>query len=267
MVNKFKKNTKGMTLVEILVAMTIFTIMFLMVFGIMASSIKLNAETRTYDQEIDVQIEDAERYNPMAITVDSENSSSRDVSEYDEVTGTNKIPMSFRFSNTGKVIEVDGYAYSVDSRDDTNGFSLKFFSSTRPDVTNKKYWIRIINVSSSDNSKIYLYLPKENHGSFYIKNESEPYTTMLSKTVPINTALGVGYDMTDSGNKYFWVTTLPDLSNDQLEATAIDKNFIQVNNLNLINYDFENDGYIDIYYTDEGFMNPTEYQEYLNTNP
>ena len=90
---------------------------------------------------------------------------------------------------------------------------------------------------------------------------------MLSKTVPINTALGVGYDMTDSGNKYFWVTTLPDLSNDQLEATAIDKNFIQVNSFNLIDYDFENDGYIDIYYTDEGFMSPSEYQEYLNSNP
>lgn len=266
MKNKFK-NKQGMTLVEVLVAMTIFTIMFMMVFGIMASSIKLNAETRNYDQEIDVQIEDAERYNPMNATVNNLNSSSLNVSEYDDVTGTNKFPLTFSFSSTGRVITIDGYAYSVDSRDDENGFSLKFFSSTRPDVLNKKYWIRLYNVSSNDNSKIYLYLPKENHGSFYLKNESEPYTTMIHKVVPINTALGVGYDRTDSGNTYFWVSTLPDLSHEQLETTAIDKNFIQVNNITIADYDFENDGYIDIYYTDEGFMSPDEYQEYLKSNP
>ncbi|MBE6836811.1 MAG: type II secretion system protein [Ruminococcus sp.] len=264
MINKIKKNTKGMTLVEVLVAMTIFTMMFMMVFGIMLASIKLNADTRKYDQEIDVQVEDAERYNPMAATVNGENSSSTDISEYDEITGSNKLELSFSFPNVSKVIEIDGYAYSVNSKDDTNGFSLKFFSSTRPDIANNKYWIRIFNVSSSDNTKLWLYLPKDDHGSFYLKNESEPYTTMLSKTVPINTALGVGFDKTDSGNKYFWVTTLPSLTHEQLEATAVDKNFIQVNSTNLINYDKETDGYIDIYYTDEGLMTYEKYQDYLS---
>ena len=88
---------------------------------------------------------------------------------------------------------------------------------------------------------------------------------MLSKTVPADTALGVGFDMTDSGNEYFWVTTLPSLTHEQLEATAEDKNFIQVKSSNLINYDKESDGYIDIYYTDDGFMTFDKYQEYLDS--
>lgn len=266
-INKIKANMSGMTLVEVLVAMTLFTIMFMMIFGIMTASVKLNADTRVYDQEVDVQVEDAERYNPMGAVVDGVTSSSSFVESYDEVTGTNKFPLSFMFSSSARTIEIDAYAYKVQSRDENNGYSLKFFSSTRPDTVNNKYWIRVINVSSTDNEKIYLYLPKDDHGSFYLKNESEPYTTVLSKVVPLQTALGVGYDMTDSGSKYFWVSTLADLNHEQLETTAVDKNFILINATTLALYDVEGDGYIDIYYTDDGFKNYDDYQTYLTSNP
>lgn len=263
---KIKVNQSGMTLVEILVAMALFSIMFLMMSGIMYSSVKLNAQTRTYDQETDVQIEDVERYNPMGATIDGVTVESSNIDEYEGDNGSNQFELTFDFSSTGRVITINGYAYEAESRDDNNGFQLKFFNSTRPDIANNKYWVRVINVSTTENVKVFLYLPREEHGSFYLRNESEPYTTVVSKTIPLMTALGVGFDKTDSGNNYFWVSTFAEMDYDQLEARADEKEFKLVNLTNLLStYDKDGDGYIDIYYTDDGFMGTDQYKTYVET--
>lgn len=263
---KIKVNQNGMTLVEVLIAMTLFTIMFMMISTMMYASLKLNAQTRRYDEETDVQIEDVERYNPMGAVVDGITSSSTDISEYGgpNSTGANKYEMTFTFPNTGKVILIDGYAYQADSKDEANGFSLKFFNSTRPDKTMGKYWIRVINVSSADNQKIYLYLPKSDHGSFYLKNESEPYTAVLTKNVPKQTALAVGFDSDGAASdSYFWVSTIADMSYDELDTRLDEQEFKKVNAANLLStYDNDGDGFIDIYYTDDGFMSTDQYNAY-----
>lgn len=255
---KFKLNKSGMTIVEILVAMTLLAMMFMIVFGYMLASVKLNAQTRTYDQEVDVQVEDAERYNPMAATVNGSSSSSSNVSSF------SNQQIDFNFG--GRVISINTDAYQADSRDpDNNGFQLKFFSDIGPDTANGKYWIRIFNVqlSSTDTAEIFLYLPSES-GSFYVKNESTPYTSVVSKKIPIDTALGVGYDMSGAASgDYFFVSTTGTLSQSDYGTWVSGDSQIYINSANLSDYDAEGDGYIDIYYTDDGLKSYDEYQEYL----
>lgn len=259
---KFKKAQAGMTIVEVIVAMAIFAVMFLMIFGFMESSIYLNRQTRKYDQEVDVQVEDVERYNPMGAYIDGISSGSTEVSEYEGSTGSGKKTLSFQFPTVGKVITIDGYAYQANSRDDENGFSLKFFSSTRPDVTNKKVWIRIINVTD-DVKDIFLYLPTEDGGKFYLKNGTSAYTDKISKSVPKDTALSVGFDYSTSGTDYFWATLDGSTNYSSLTTVGESANQIDVRSANLSSY-MDSDGYIDIYLTPEGFKSKTDYIDYIN---
>ena len=262
--NKLKANKSGMTLVEVLVAMALFAILFLFMSGIMFASVKLNSQTRTYDQETDVQVKEAENYNPLAAEADGITNPTANISTYDYNGASADDELVFSFSGISKTIRIKANAYQVNSADEQNGFQLKFFESTGPDITDGKYWVRVINVSSTDNAVIYLYLPKEDAGSFYLKNESEPYTSVVSKTVPVKTSLGIGYDMSGSGTKYFWATTRDGLASDQLDSIPLDKDYILINSTSLSGYDRETDGYIDIYYTDDGFMSYDEYQNYLS---
>lgn len=259
---KIKQNKAGMTLVEVLVAMTLFTIMFMMIFGIMINSTRMNARTRLYDQEIDVHIESAERYNPMAVTIDGNTSTSADVLTFSEGTKT----LTFDFPSTGKFVSIDALAFQVESKNASNGFSLKFFNSTRPDVANSKYWVRIYNVSSNANAKIYLYVPKDNGGMFYLKNGSEALTEKVVRNVASKTATAIGFNAKEvSGQDLFYVSTKDD-ERDNIEKTIEDtKTIIKVSKNEILGakYDKENDGYIDIYYCDEGFLSFDEYQEYL----
>ena len=88
---------------------------------------------------------------------------------------------------------------------------------------------------------------------------------IVAKTIPKLTALGIGYDRTGAaGNNLFWVSTIPDLTHEELENRTEENNFRVVTKLNLASaYDSDNDGYIDIYYTDDGFMWQDKYNEYV----
>ena len=251
--NKLKKNLSGMTLVEVLVAMTLFAMMFAMVIGIMVVSVRMNGETQNYDGEVDEQVRDVERFNPMGAYIFGRTITTTDVSNYELVPGTNELQLRFTFGS--KDIPVTGYTYQANSVNAANGFNLKFFSSLRPDTGNNRYWIRIINVSSTDDKKISLYLPQEDHGVFYQKNGTETYTAVISKNVPINTALSVGFDATDAASTYFWFS-----DRDKVEESLMTEGngYYKVDAANTSLY-ADTDGYIDIYYTDSGFKNKTEY--------
>lgn len=251
--NKLKKNLSGMTLVEVLVAMTLFAMMFAMVAGIMIVSVRMNGDTQNYDGEVDEQVEDVERFNPMGAYVDGITVASPDVSNFDNASGTNEVNMNFTFGS--KTIPVTGYTYQANSVNAANGFNLKFFSSLRPDTGNNRYWIRIINVSSTDPKKISLYLPQEDHGVFYQKNGTETYTAVISKNVPINTSLSIGFDATDAASTYFWFSD-KDKAEESLMTEA--NGYYKVDATNLSSY-ADSDGYIDIYYTDSGFMDKAAY--------
>lgn len=261
--NKIKTNKAGMTLVEVLVAMTLFTIMFMMVFSIMIYSTRMNAQTRNYDQEIDVHVEEAERYNPMAVTIDGHSSTSTDVSKYDAATRS----IDFKFS--GNTITVGAVAFQVNSKDDNNAFKLKFFNSTRPDVAHNKYWVRIYNVTTNetDNAKIFLYMPTDSEGNFYLKNGSEALSEKVARTIPPKTALAVGFDgSVVSGQDLFYVSTIDGDRSDVVSQAENTQTLIKITKANLINYDPDGDGYVDIYYCDKGFLSYEEYQNYLK-NP
>ncbi len=261
--NKIKMNKAGMTLVEVLVAMTLFTIMFMMIFGIMLYSTKMNAQTRNYDQEIDVHVEDAERYNPMAVTINGHSSTSTDVSAYPNASKS----IDFKFS--GNTITVGALAFQVNSKNENNAFTLKFFSSTRPDVAHNKYWVRIYNVTSdeTENLKAYLYIPKDSEGSFYLKNGSEALSEKVVRTISPNTALAVGFDgSTVSGQDLFFVSTIDGERDDVVSQSVDTKTLIKITRANFIKYDADGDGYVDIYYCDDGFLSYDEYQEFLK-NP
>lgn len=260
---KFKQNNAGMTLIEVLVAMSLFTIMFMMIFGIMINSTRMNARTRLYDQEIDVHIESAERYNPMAVTIDGNTSTSADIEKFDAGTTT----LNFDFPSTGKFISIDALAFQVESKNESNGFSLKFFNSTRPDVANSKYWVRIYNLTSSEeNAKLYLYVPKDNGGMFYLKSGSEALTEKAARSIAPKTATAIGFDAKEvSGSDLFIISTKND-ERDVIEKQSEDiGSLIKVSKNEIYGgkYDTDKDGYIDIYYCDGGLMSYDEYQEYL----
>lgn len=258
--NKIKANKAGMTLVEVLVAMTLFTVMFMMIFGIMIHSVKMNAQTRKYDQEIDVHIEEAERFNPMAVEIDGNTSNATLVEEY-----MKDKQLDFIFGAGS--ISIKANAFQVISQDEDNAFNLKFFNNTRPDIANHKYWVRLYNVTSDadDSQKVCLYLPKTEAGSFFIKNGSEAISDKATRLIPPKKAVAIGFDSTNSSsNVFFYVSTL-DAKRDEIVNMAEDKNLIKVKPSQLVKYDKENDGYIDIYLTDDGFMGYDDYQTYLNS--
>lgn len=251
--NKIKKNLAGMTLVEILVSMTIFAMMFAMVIGIMITSIRMNAETQVYDQEIDTQVEDVERFNPMGAYIDGITSGTTNISEYNASGATNKNTMTFTFGSYA--ISVDGYSYVVNSYDAENAMGMKFFSSTRPDTANGKYWIRLINASSEQEKTLYLILPKDDHGVFYQKNGTETFSSQMMKKVEKDKALSIGFDSTDSGNLYFWYSDKEKTD----EANMTEGNgYYKIEYSNILTM-ADSAGYIDIYYTDDGFKSKTEY--------
>lgn len=265
---KIKKAYAGMTLVEVIVAMAIFAIMFLMIFGIMISSVYLNASTRNYDQETDIQVADAENYNPMGAYInDDTNAESNEIENY----SVNGFTVSFPVYGA---INVNAQSYQVKSKSDENGFSLKFFNSVSMDPT-KRCWIRITNVSDDDDLTVYFYLPEEGAGQFYLRNGNKPYTSVVSKVVPKNTSLGLGYDFEKANiNKnpqsaYFWVSLRSDLTQDDLNHTT-DGCVNHYNFKTVINPYMDANGYLDIYITgnaDDGynFLTLQDYKDSLDS--
>lgn len=53
--NKFKKNLKGMTLIEVIVALAVFAIMALMLATMFATAMKMSLETHTLNSRVDKQ--------------------------------------------------------------------------------------------------------------------------------------------------------------------------------------------------------------------
>ena len=287
-----RKNLDGMTLVEVLVSMTIFAFMFAMVMGVMIVSVKINAGTQVYDQEIDKQVEDAERYNPMGAYISGIATGSNNVENYylstnDNGTvtagsGGNNVNLNFIFSG-GTTIQVPAYSYQVKSYNESNGMGLKFFSSTRPDTANEKYWVRVINVSEDENPEetFTLYIPKaststEKTGYFYQKNDAVANTSSYSKVLDKYEVLSVGFSAKDIDvATWFYLTT------NTGERPVDDGLMTQINGYFKLTEGtsgswLSSDGYIDFYYIGEAtkeklnndkgqhlqsaYVNATEYQ-------
>lgn len=248
-----KKNHSGMSLVEILVAMTIFSIMFMMVSLCMSYSVRQNVKTQNYDEEIDEQVEDAEKYNPMGAYI-------ADVNGIDSITSLQK-DKEIKFSFGSRTITVYSDTYQVDSRNQANGFKLKFFSNIKPDVSNGKYWVRLVNGTNS-NKTICLYLPSDDKkpGSFYTTSGTEPFSTAVVKTIPAESSRSIGFNASKADDIFFYIS-----EGESTNPESLPDKIMKTGNLS----DYNDNGYIDIYYYHddtgtEKFMTKTDYEYIIN---
>ena len=90
-----KKNKKGMTLVEVIVALALFAIMSLMIASIFSASAQLNKMTNAINKKMDMQIAVANVYGTTAKT--------REIS-----------PSIIQFKIDGKEIPINVKVYEID---------------------------------------------------------------------------------------------------------------------------------------------------------
>ncbi|NLZ45093.1 MAG: hypothetical protein GX896_00205, partial [Clostridiales bacterium] len=227
---------------------------FMMISMCMSYSVRTNLKTQNYDEEIDKQNEEAERYNPMGAYGGQDLNSSDPVSLFND-----SVDIDFQFG--ARKISFKTEAYQVKSNDVKKGFTLKFFSNIKPDTANHKYWVRLINATDSGKT-FYLYLPDDDRGSFYTATETEPYTDKFVKVVPAKSSRSIGFNgkpVLLAGKSELFKYSDVDMDPSGLTG-------ITFTNLN----DWCVDGYIDLYYAKDAsgndkFMTKTDYENLIAT--
>lgn len=184
-----KKNTKGMTLVEVIIAMCILGVLSAMFVTIAVRAKKENLYNLRRSNEMYEQAAFAESYN-----TDVKYGSNVKVVKLTtgSLTTDNKFTLSADFGTIS--LSTDAYGYMVTRRDKDKkdaDYNLRFFRSEYgsiaepPDPENGRYWVKIYNDSGSDIDYLFFAKPLVDGGRFYdddgpIDNEKNEICTTMA---------------------------------------------------------------------------------------
>ena len=203
---KFKKLHKGMTLVEVIVAMSMFSICTTAVAIAFKAAVDYNTKNHKRDNECAIQLNELQ--DGTSVGVELYNGHSKDQELVFAEKGKTTILEFPKKSGGGKVqpyVGVSEYQASKSGKnDDTYDFQLKTFSTSEMgankvqyDRASDKYKLEFIN-ESSEPVDVYIYVTT---GNFYLgdydssgyKHMSDLYTHSLAPTAAAE------YDMKESG--------------------------------------------------------------------
>ena len=148
---KFKKNEKGMTLIEMIVAIAIFGMTCATLFTAMLFAINSNKLSIYTGREMQQQQNVVEEYNHL----DSLGANGVIKNNLGGLSG-NKITLDAVFDDGTKVSNENVYAFQakLNNIDVDAGYSLRFFepesNEVRPDPDKGFYWVKIWNYSSAN---------------------------------------------------------------------------------------------------------------------
>ncbi len=180
---KLRKNQKGMTLVEIIVAMTLLGIMSGMFVTAAVYAVKSNAQNYQRDKEMHTQAVDAAQYN------DNKNYDMDDLKVNKLIasgTTSNEFTLTADF---GSGIKWETTAYGFKSKlnnyQKNVSYQLKFFqgknTSVQPDASKGIYWVKFYNDCGVDTLG-YVETPETVGGRFFDVNSTTAGNTLLLNT-------------------------------------------------------------------------------------
>lgn len=146
-----KYNKKGMTLVEVIVAMTILGIMSALFVSVAVAAKKQNKDNAKRSAEMYEQAAAAENYDPTKEYSTEDIKVSKFLS-----TGTSNT-FTIRAEFEGYDLKTDVYGYKVNRMDEdtkSEGYRLRFFKSQNADIVPTlepgEYWVKVINESGAE---------------------------------------------------------------------------------------------------------------------
>ena len=156
---KIHKNEKGMTLVEIIVATAVFAVACATLFTAILFAIDQNKENHYAGEEIQLQMNSAEKYNSKKSTMDNKVVKYRFSS-----TRSNKVNYLINFKKTSDgtvtshdfyLLNTDVYAYMAikSTIDRAAAYQMRFFepqNTIAVDADEQKFWISVHNYGSTD---------------------------------------------------------------------------------------------------------------------
>ena len=224
-------NKSGMTLVEIIVAMTLLAIMSTMFIVGAVGARKVNAENYKRSEEMYTQAVDAEQYNNnYNYDVDKIR-----VNKYNGKSGTdNAFKLEADFCDS-IVWSTDSYAFKakLNSVDEDAGYQLKFLqgkdSSVSPNVSNGVYWVKFYNDSGTDLAN-FAETPELTGGKFFDANNNSSGNHVMLNTVNGSISqFGViigsidYFAFTENAGIYDAATHTPSISDFVINSTNFDK--------------------------------------------
>lgn len=276
-----KKNEKGMTLVEIIVATAVFSIMTAMLFTAILYAIKANKESFYSGKEIQMQMNSAERYDKNKTLFDNKVVKYRfgpahdnhpdyyiDFTQTTDGVSTGH-PSSYEFENNN----VYSYMAVAGVEDRTATYQMRFFkaeNSAAFDASKGKYWMQFYNYSSTDLQ--HEATPNTSEGvklyDFYGNAFPKGYAGLCKADVTGVCTYTVGLDISNydpsSGEPLF---LYGDWNNDYFSGltsytpTAGRDLLFTYNDLNefcAVDANGNRTGYINIYYCDGQFMSENQ---------
>jgi len=239
---KNKMNKKGMTLVEVIVAMAIFGVITT---GFMMSasySLKAQAKAKIRLSETNEQTTNLEDYQGVV------DFAAADVAQLE--TGSNKWSMVYEFP-TGDTITNDNlHGYTSKSNDEV--LKLGFFSADdKLDLAAGEYWVTLFNYSSDDMIVNITCSP----GFVFFDNEKH-----IANSIDTLSGLGI---VKDGGAVKFGIKDLGggDLTQAFTVKKTIDDSVIGGGALNVNNYS-DADRYAYTYYNGSAFLNAEAFDEW-----
>lgn len=148
---KFKKNEKGMTLVEMIVAIALFGMTCATLFTAILFAINSNKLSLYTGREMQQQTNVSEQYNNL----DSLGANGVIKNNMGGLAG-NKIQLDAKFDNGDVVSNKEVYAFQakLNNMDVDAGYSLRFFepqsNDVKPQPEDGFYWIKLWNYSSAN---------------------------------------------------------------------------------------------------------------------
>lgn len=273
---KFSKNEKGMTLIEIIVATAVFGIACATLFTAILFAIKQNKENYYAGNEIQMQMNSAERFNSKKTLIDNK------VLKYRfSDTHSNKVSYTVSFSKThdgtvtGHNFELEDnkvYAYMAikGTNDRAATYQMRFFESEDAklvDPDNGKFWIRFYNYSSTDLPRTITVNEAKGLTLYGVDGESiaqEVNQDALSSTVG-TASLQVGFDkskMASDADEYVVIGGHANEYFKNPDYTLVSGDDFMLNESNFDKYcemqEGKYTGYIDIYYDGTGYYSAEE---------
>lgn len=206
-----KHNKKGVTLVEVIIAMTLLSMMAGMLVTVAVNAKNTNRDNYFRSKEMNEQALNAEQYN------DAKNYDMNDI-KVNKYVGDGQTDNDFALeADWGDGIKWNttayGYKTKLNSIDSKAGYQLKFLQGTNvnitPNVNNGEYWVKFYNDSGAEITN-FVMTPTTTGGKFFDANNNSS-----GNSVPLTTGIGgvsqFGFIATSSGDYFGFTETNDDL--------------------------------------------------------
>ncbi|EGC03742.1 prepilin-type cleavage/methylation N-terminal domain protein [Ruminococcus albus 8] len=235
-----KKNNKGMTLVECIIAMAVFAVATTGFTMAATSCIRAQIKSHARNRIANEQTTNLEHFSNYSKVIDPTLLNVKEMPE--------KYGVSFDFG-TIKVVNKDVYGYTALADPEDKTYQLSFISPIeRVTVLPGEWWITIYNADPTDKSFDIYAQP----GFIFFNNEKEDAgTESLDRIYPAN-----------GGMRKIGIRNI---SGDNSSALVISDNSTKSQTINLVDYATEKNtdntaGYVSIYYENGEFVNKETYE-------